>query len=107
MGKRDSEDDIRNYLPDLATIVKRADPAYSEKLYREAMDNPELDQALAERKRWLEQHGGDEGDETTANAGARPSAGAVSADAAPTAAPTHISAPSPWTTSAGAEVIDR
>src|SRR5262249_22962348 len=30
---------IRNYLPDFQTILRKADPAYGEKILREAMDN--------------------------------------------------------------------
>jgi hypothetical protein len=98
MGKRDSEDDIRYYLPDLATILKRADPARSDKNYREAMDNPELDAALAERRQRL---GEDDGMTIPGPAAAN---GAVSM---PEAQPARVSAPSPWAKAANELAIDK
>jgi hypothetical protein len=55
MGARDSDDNIQKYLPDLATIRREADPAYAEKKLREALNNPELDAALAELKEELKE----------------------------------------------------
>jgi hypothetical protein len=53
MGARDSDDDIRKYLPDLDTILREADPARGQAKLQEAQDNPELDKALAELKQGL------------------------------------------------------
>ena len=82
MSKRDrkSEDDIRKLLPDVATILRHADPAYSEKMLQEAMDNPELDAALEDRKRGLD---------------ALDREAQASADTA-TEGTVRVSAPSPW-----------
>lgn len=91
MGARDSDDDIRNYLPDLSTIMRKADPAYGEKILREAMDNPELDAALAERRKETSD-GGDP---------------AESAGKAPEAAKAGANAPSPWAKASSEEPIDR
>lgn len=82
MGARDSDDDIRKYLPDLKAIRRAADPAYSDKMLQEALDNPELDAALVEMKQ-----------------GASPSA-PPGGSAPPTpegSAEPQPSAPSPWT----------
>jgi hypothetical protein len=98
MRKRDSEDDIRKYLPDVATILKRADPARSEQLYREAMDNPELDAALAERRQRLgEDADGEQGAEAMTLPG----------PVAPTDQAARVSAPSPWAKGAGDVAIDK
>jgi len=51
MAARDSDDDIRNYLPDLNTILREADPARAKEKLAKAQDNPELDAALAHAKR--------------------------------------------------------
>jgi len=50
---RPSDIDIRKLMPDLKTILKHADPEYSERIHREAMDNPELDAAIAARDKAL------------------------------------------------------
>ena len=55
MGAKDSYDDIRKYLPDLDAITRAADPALAEEKHRKAVDNPELDRALAELKRGLKE----------------------------------------------------
>jgi hypothetical protein len=93
--KRDSDTDIRKYMPDLATILKHADPAHSDRIYREAMDNPELDAAVAERDRQLAAMDG----RSSAPSGT---------DGSPAAgdAPARVSAPSPWATSAE-HVVDK
>jgi hypothetical protein len=48
MTARDSDDDLRKYMPDRATILREADPRHAEEKYRSALANPELDEALAE-----------------------------------------------------------
>jgi hypothetical protein len=48
MSTRNSDDDIRRYLPDLETIYREADPAHAEEKHKKALDNPELDKVLAE-----------------------------------------------------------
>jgi hypothetical protein len=48
MNARNSDDDLRNFMPDMAAIRRAADPAYAERKLREALNNPELDKALAE-----------------------------------------------------------
>ncbi len=100
--KRDSDDDIRKYLPDLKTILRHADPAYSDEVLREAMDNPELDAALEERKRGLEAL--EQG--RTSEAGARH--GELSTPpGVPGAVPLRVSAPSPWAKAASGDAIDK
>jgi hypothetical protein len=51
MAARDSDDDIRKYLPDLSTILREADPARAKEKLAKAQDNPELDAALAHAQR--------------------------------------------------------
>jgi hypothetical protein len=51
MAARDSDDDIRKYLPDLKTILREADPARAKEKLEKAQDNPELDAALAHAQR--------------------------------------------------------
>ena len=51
MAARDSDDDIRKYLPDLTTILREADPARAKEKLEKAQDNPELDAALAHAQR--------------------------------------------------------
>lgn len=51
MAARDSDDDIRKYLPDLSTILREADPARAKEKLTKAQDNPELDAALAHAQR--------------------------------------------------------
>ena len=51
MAARDSDDDIRKYLPDLSTILREADPARAKEKLAKAQDNPELDAALAHTQR--------------------------------------------------------
>ena len=51
MAARDSDDDIRKYLPDLTTILRDADPARAKEKLEKAQDNPELDAALAHAQR--------------------------------------------------------
>src|SRR5262245_35409519 len=99
MAKRDSDTDIRKLLPDMKTILKHADPAYSERIYREAMDNPELDAAVAERDRALAEMEGREGPGESV-----PPAGAT---AAPAGEEVRVSAPSPWAKAAPAGDIDK
>lgn len=53
MGARDSDDDIRKYLPDFKTIMREADPAHAEQKRQDALNNPELDQALADLKQGM------------------------------------------------------
>ncbi|XYH99212.1 hypothetical protein ACMHYB_05440 [Sorangium sp. So ce1128] len=51
-SNKDSDDDIRQYLPDLESIRREADPAVAERKLQQALDNPELDRALSE----MQQH---------------------------------------------------
>ena len=51
MAARDSDDDIRKYLPELSTILREADPARAKEKLSKAQDNPELDAALAHAQR--------------------------------------------------------
>jgi hypothetical protein len=94
--KRDSETDIRKLMPDLATILKHADPAHSEQIYREAMDNPELDAAVAERDRQIAARDG------RPSAPSRPEAPRGSDDS-----PVRVSAPSPWATGPAGHAIHK
>ncbi len=48
MAARDSDDDIRKYLPELSAILREADPARAKEKLTRAQDNPELDAALAQ-----------------------------------------------------------
>ncbi|XXY45672.1 hypothetical protein WME91_37300 [Sorangium sp. So ce269] len=48
MGSNKDSDDIRQYLPDLESIRREADPAVAERKLQQALDNPELDRALSE-----------------------------------------------------------
>ncbi|WP_437486506.1 hypothetical protein WME75_03775 [Sorangium sp. So ce1014] len=48
MGSNKDSDDIRQYLPDLESIQREADPAVAERKLQQALDNPELDRALSE-----------------------------------------------------------
>jgi hypothetical protein len=50
MSERKSDEDIRKYLPDLATILREADPARAREKRREAAVSVDLDAAMAERK---------------------------------------------------------
>jgi hypothetical protein len=112
MAKRESDTDIRKFLPDLPSILKRADPAYGEKIYREAMDNPELDEAIAERDRAIAEMEGREGtnESVPPEMEAREATGeSVPPDdeiTAPHVVGTRVSAPSPWATAAP-NAIDR
>ncbi|XYH99207.1 hypothetical protein ACMHYB_05415 [Sorangium sp. So ce1128] len=47
-SNKDSDDDIRQYLPDLESIRREADPAVAERKLQQALNNPELDRALSE-----------------------------------------------------------
>jgi hypothetical protein len=51
MAARDSDDDIRKYLPELSTILREADPARAKEKLTKAQDNPELDAAIAHAQR--------------------------------------------------------
>lgn len=51
MAARDSDDDIRKYLPDLSAILREADPARAKEKLTKAQDNPELDAVLAQVQR--------------------------------------------------------
>ncbi|HTN91994.1 MAG TPA: hypothetical protein VL242_50340, partial [Sorangium sp.] len=51
-SNKDSDDDIRQYLPDLESIRREADPAVAERKLQQALNNPELDRALSE----MQQH---------------------------------------------------
>ncbi|WP_437636421.1 hypothetical protein [Sorangium sp. So ce854] len=48
MGSNKDSDDIRQYLPDLESIRREADPEVAEQKLRQAQNNPELDRALSE-----------------------------------------------------------
>ncbi|WP_437715549.1 hypothetical protein WMF45_03515 [Sorangium sp. So ce448] len=48
MGSNKDSDDIRQYLPDLESIRREADPEVAERKLRQAQNNPELDRALTE-----------------------------------------------------------
>ncbi|WP_437756848.1 hypothetical protein [Sorangium sp. So ce1389] len=48
MGSNKDSDDIRQYLPDLESIRREADPAVAERKLQQALNNPELDRALSE-----------------------------------------------------------
>ncbi|WP_437715555.1 hypothetical protein WMF45_03550 [Sorangium sp. So ce448] len=48
MGSNKDSDDIRQYLPDLESIRREADPEVAERKLRQAQNNPELDRALSE-----------------------------------------------------------
>ena len=48
MAARDSDDDIRKYLPDTSAILREAAPARAKAKLAKAQDNPELDAALAQ-----------------------------------------------------------
>ena len=48
MGSNKDSDDIRQYLPDLESIRREADPAVAERKLQQALNNPELDRALTE-----------------------------------------------------------
>lgn len=48
MGSNKDSDDIRQYLPDLDSIRREADPAVAERKLQQALNNPELDRALTE-----------------------------------------------------------
>ncbi|WP_437928495.1 hypothetical protein WMF37_04360 [Sorangium sp. So ce291] len=48
MSSNKDSDDIRQYLPDLESIRREADPAVAERKLQQALNNPELDRALSE-----------------------------------------------------------
>ncbi|WP_437906967.1 hypothetical protein WME95_03330 [Sorangium sp. So ce327] len=48
MGSNKDSDDIRQYLPDLESIRREADPEVAERKLQQALNNPELDRALTE-----------------------------------------------------------
>ncbi len=99
MARRDSDDDIRKLFPDLKTILRHADPAHAERMLREAQDNPELDEALAERERNRARESSDDLGERTTLSG--------TAGAAPVVAPRRGSAPSPWAKDPAEYVLDK
>ncbi|WP_437335936.1 hypothetical protein [Sorangium sp. So ce394] len=48
MSSNKDSDDVRQYLPDLESIRREADPAVAERKLQQALNNPELDRALSE-----------------------------------------------------------
>lgn len=101
MARRDSDDDIRKLFPDLKTILRHADPAHAERVLREAQDNPELDEALAERERNRASESSDDLGERTTLSG---TAGTAPVVAPP---PRRGSAPSPWAKDPAEYVLDK
>lgn len=79
MPARDSDDDIRKYMPDFKTILRTADPAVASETRRAALDAPEVAEVIAELR---------EDNEVTLPVGVAlpPRAGAAAASASPWAA---------------------
>jgi hypothetical protein len=48
-------DDLRKYLPTAETLRQRSDPKTIEEIQQKALDNPELDEALAAMKPWVKE----------------------------------------------------
>ena len=81
MPARDSDDDIRKYMPDFKAILRTADPAVAAETRRAALDAPEVAEVIAELR---------EDNEVTLPAGVAPHAAATRA--------------SPWAVAAEGEI---
>jgi hypothetical protein len=100
MGKRsrENDDEIRKYFPpDLATIIRHADPSAHEKARREAMEDPELQAAVAQVREFRKREAQQADAETFADT--KPSA--------PEAPKGGVSASSPWAERGDGVVIDK